>query len=102
MCLFKSEDSKVHSEICKIYSSKNSKFIIKTPCRRNCIFEDTSDLLTCLDYESDKIAFLGFPNYKFGFLNTITLHIHSPLITIIITYIKFYHATSYVVLANKI
>ena len=40
---FKSEDSRVHSEICIIYcSSKKSEFIVKTPSQSSCMFEDTS------------------------------------------------------------
>ena len=33
-----------------------------------------NDLLTCLDYDNDKITFLGLQNYTFGFLNTVTLY----------------------------
>ena len=80
---FKSKDSRVHSEICIIYSSKNSEFTVKTPSQCIYLFKDTRldmgltylHILTYLDFESDKIACLGLQSNKFGFLNTITLHI---------------------------
>ena len=40
-----------------------------------------NDLITCPDYESDKIPCSGLHGYKFGFFNTITLHTHEPYST---------------------
>ena len=59
----------MHAWVAKFTESKvttMSKRSYKTGCGNG--------LLACLDYESDKIACSGLQSYKFGFLNTITLH----------------------------
>lgn len=38
---FKSYDSRMQSEMCKLYSSKNSEFKVRGPSQRICMFEHT-------------------------------------------------------------
>lgn len=59
----KGQDSKVHSEVCMLdkHSSQHQKIfivIILSKCSYKLGYEN--DLLTCLDYESDKTASLDF------------------------------------------
>ena len=64
----------------KVHRIKNIKFTVTTMSVRRYKTGCGNGLLACLDYESDKIACLGLQSYKFGFLNTITLHIILPFI----------------------
>ena len=68
---FKSEDSRVHSEICIIYSSKNSKFTVKTPSQCIYLFKDTRlDMgLTCLHILTLKVTQLHACDYKVTILD---------------------------------
>ena len=76
-CILKCDIKRTMKYAClgsEVHRIKNIKFTVTTMSVRRYKTGCGNGLLACLDYESDKIACLGLQSYKFGFLNTITLH----------------------------